>query len=137
MERVDILLSQHIDRKIVTLYEIIDDILHVIQNARKNKAYASKYYQIIKQVMKAISGIEYTFLKQAEFYADLKETLSKIQYHLVQSTNRGKLVRKVMARKDISCFSEIQTHVDMLCGRIFLAYAERMKQKQTYSDIQN
>jgi len=130
MESISHLVEPYpLGKNMLSLYELIENILCIIKGARKNKAYAYKFTGIMKQIIKSVNGIEYTFIQQAEFYGDLKETLSKIQHHLDESTNRGKIVRVMMARKDVLSLDEIRFHVDSLCGRIFLAFSQRMKQR--------
>ena len=46
----------------------------------------------MKQIVKALSGVEYNFVLKAEFYSDLKETLYKIYCHIVMCMNRQKVI---------------------------------------------
>lgn len=109
-----------------TINDILETTFTLINNARKNKTHVQKFAGLMKQIVKALSGVEYNFVLQSEFYSDLKETLSKIQWHIYSSTNRQKFVQMVMAKRDNQLYQEMQDQVDLICGRIFLAYANRM-----------
>lgn len=110
-----------------SINDILENTFTLINNARKNKTHVQKFASLMKQIVKALSGVEYNFVLQAEFYSDLKETLHKIQCHIILSTNRQKFVQMMMAKRDNQLYLEMQDQVDMLCGRIFLAYANRME----------
>merc|ERR1719427_1844207 len=109
-----------------SINEIVEQTFTLINAAKKNKTHIQKFAGLMKQIVKALSGVEYNFVLQAELYSDLKETLYKIYCHIMLCTNRQKVVQLMMTKKDNQLFDEMQVHVDVLCGRIFLAYACRM-----------
>jgi len=109
-----------------SINDILSETFVLINAAKKNKTHINKFAGLMKQIVKALSGVEYNFVLQAEFYSDLKETLYKIYCHIVMCMNRQKVVQLMMAKKDNQLFLEMQTQIDVLCGRIFLAYACRM-----------
>ena len=105
----------------------VKNIIYLIDTVKKNKAHAHKFAELVKQIAKAVNGLEYKFIKQAEFFSDLKETLHKIHIHVEECTHRTKISQFIMAKKDHQMFADFQKHVDMLCGRIILANAQRME----------
>jgi len=107
----------------------IEEIYRSIKNAKRNKNHIARFTSIIKQITQALSGVEASFLRNAEFYSDLRETLNKIQNHVTESSNRKIFARLMMSKKDYVTCEEIQKHVDTLCGRIFLSYAQRMEKR--------
>jgi hypothetical protein len=109
-----------------SINDILEQTFVLINAAKKNKTHINKFAGLIKQIVKALSGVEYNFVLQAEFYSDLKETLYKIYCHIVMCMNRQKVVQLMMSKKDNQLYLEMQTQIDVLCGRIFLAYACRM-----------
>ena len=112
----------------------VEEISKSIKNAKRNKSHLSKYTSLIKQIIQALSGAEATFLRNAEFYPDLRETLSKIQVNVTELSKRKSFARFLMAKKDALTYEEMQKHVDTLCGRIFLSYAQRMEKRATNSN---
>ena len=112
----------------------VEEISKSIKNAKRNKSHLSKYTSLIKQIIQALSGAEATFLRNAEFYPDLRETLSKIQVNVTELSKRKSFTRFLMAKKDALTYEEMQKHVDTLCGRIFLSYAQRMEKRATNSN---
>jgi len=113
-----------------SINDILQSTFVLINNAKKNKEHVQKFAGLMKQIVKALSGVEYNFVLQSEFYSDLKETLHKIHCHLMLSTNRQKVLQMMMAKKDNMLFFEMQDQIDLLCGRIFLAYAYRMRESR-------
>lgn len=109
-----------------SINEILERTFALINGAKKNKTHVYKFGGLMKQIVKALSGVEYNFVLQAEFYSDLKETLHKIHNHIQICTNRQKFVQLMMAKKDNQLYTDMQAQIDVLCGRIFLAYACRM-----------
>jgi len=112
----------------------VEEIYRLIKSAKRNKQYIARFVTVIKQITQALSGAEANFLRNAEFYQDLRETLNKIQTHLTTSSKRKPITRLLMAKKDELTYEEMQKHVDTLCGRIFLSYAQRMEQRATISN---
>jgi len=90
----------------------------------------NKYQQIMVQLMQALSGAHSNLIKQSEYYSDLREVLRKIHANIRQASKRKLITRLVMSTKDSQSTEEIQKVVDNLCGRIFLAYAQRRSLKQ-------
>jgi len=111
----------------------VEEIYCLIQTAKRNKQYISRFLNVVKQIIQALSGADGNFLRNAEFYQDLRETLNKIRNHLIASSKRKSISRLLMAKKDDRTFEEMQRHVDTLCGRIFLSYAQRMEKRATIS----
>ena len=109
----------------------VDNILEVISNARHNKVHAEKFRETLKQIVKALNGVELHFVRHAEFYPDLKETLNKIYCHIIETTTRRKWAKMMMAKKDQKTAEEIQKHVDNLVSRIVFSYANRTKTKRS------
>lgn len=118
--------QQHQQNLPSSINDILERTFALINSAKKNKTHVYKFGGLMKQIVKALSGVEYNFVLQAEFYSDLKETLYKIHCHIQLCTNRQKFVQMMMAKKDNQLYSEMQDQIDVLCGRIFLAYACRM-----------
>lgn len=83
------------------------------------------YVPIMRQILQALHGVEFNFIRNAEFYSDLKETLVKIKRQLQQSTKRKFISRIMMSKRDSQTARTVQDHVDSLCGRIFLSYAQQ------------
>lgn len=109
----------------------IEEISRIAHNAKHNKALISRYVLIMKQITKALSGAEASFLRGAEFYSDLRETVSKIQVIVSDLTKRKAMSRLLLAKKDNLTCDEMQFHADTLCGRIFLSYAQRMQMRSS------
>jgi len=109
-----------------SINRIMEQTFTLSNGTTRNKNEVNKFVELVKQVVKALSGHDYIFVQQAEFYPDLKETLHKIYSHIHMCGNRQKVVQLVMTKKDKQFYDEMRKHVDALCGRIFLAYACRM-----------
>lgn len=109
----------------------IEEISSIARNTKHNKALVARYVNIMKQITKALSGAEASFLRGAEFYSDLRETLSKIQVIISDLTKRKAMSRLLLAKKDNLTCDEMQCHADTLCGRIFLSYAQRMQMRSS------
>ena len=107
----------------------IQEISRISRNTKRNKALVTRYIQIMKQITRALSGAEAHFLRRAEFYSDLRETLSKIQVIVGDLSKRKAMSRLLLAKKDNLTCEEMQRHADTLCGRIFLSYAQRMQMR--------
>jgi len=105
----------------------LENLFTLIRNAKKNKAHVHKFNDLLKPLVKALSGVNYDFVRQAEFYPDLKETLVKIQNHIIQSTHRTKFSQVMMSKKDGELLDEMEKLIDQLVGRIFLSYSERTR----------
>nr|XP_047123481.1 uncharacterized protein LOC124806523 [Hydra vulgaris] len=103
----------------------LQNCMELIISAKKNKANVNKYMFILKQVMKALNGLDYSFIRHGEFYHDLKETINKIRCQINILINRTKLSQIVMAKKDGMTYDQIQQQIDDICGRIVLASAQR------------
>lgn len=106
---------------------IIDEINFLIAKAKHNKAYVGKFISITKRLDKVLIGVDSLFIRQAEFYSDLKETLLKIQHHILERGSQQKLIKKLMGKKDQKLYKEIERHVDELVTRIVFAFAQRVK----------
>lgn len=109
----------------------IERIYHLINTAKRNKQYIGKYYELLKPIIQALCGMDASFLQNAEFYSDLKETLDKMYNHLVESSKRKAITRFLMTNKNQQVFMEMQKHIDTLCGRVFLSNAYRMELRST------
>ena len=114
----------------LSVLAVIDRISEAISQAKHNKAHVEKFRFTTEQIVKALNGIDVNFIRNAEFYPDLKETLFKIYYHIVEASTRNKWVKYLMAKKDESTYSEVQNHVDNLVSRIVFSYAQRTKQRR-------
>ena len=110
-----------------SVFAIIDNIHLEISLAKHNKAYVQKFVPIVKQITKVLNGADAKFVRQAEFYSDLKETLQKILRHLHEVSARGKWMNKLMAKKDQKNVEEFDQHVDLLITRIVFAFAQRVQ----------
>ena len=108
----------------------IEEISRVAKNTKRNKALVTRYISIMKQITKALSGAEASFLRGAEFYSDLRETLSKIYVVVCDLSKQKTMSRLLLSKKDKITCDEMQLHVDTLCGRIFLSYAQRMEMRR-------
>ncbi len=115
----------------LSAFAIIDKIFNLIAEAKHNKMHVEKFRQTTEQIVKALNGIDVYFIRNAEFYQDLKETLSKIHYHILDASTRNKWLKLMMAKKDLTTFEEIQKHVDNLVSRIVFSYAQRTKQRRS------
>eukprot|EP00794_Sanderia_malayensis_P008240 gene8240-9122_t len=114
----------------LSAFAMFDKIFNAISEAKHNKLHVVKFREITEQIVKALSGMDVHFIRNAEFYPDLKETLSKIYYHIIDSSTRNKWVKMMMAKKDLATYGEIQKHVDNLVSRIVFSYAQRIKQRR-------
>lgn len=118
-----------------TINDIVEKSFSLINTARRNKNQVNKLGGLMKQVAKALGGADYKFIVEAEFHSDLKETLYKIYCHIFVCVNRQKVVQLMMTKKDNQVYVEMQKQIDILCGRIFLAYACRMEIRRKTSPI--
>lgn len=84
-----------------------------------------KYLLIVNQVIQALHGVQFNFIRNAEFYSDLKETLVKINMNLRKSTKRKFISRILMFKHDSEIARMLQEHVDVLVGRILFFYAQQ------------
>ena len=109
---------------------LIDKIYEAITDAKHNKGHVEKFRSTTQQIVKALNGIDVNFIRRAEFYSDLKETLQKILYHIIEVSHRNKWLRYMMAKKDEMTYMEVEKHVDYLVSRIVFSYAQRTKQKR-------
>lgn len=126
-----------------SIFAIVDNIHWAIASAKHNKAYVLRFVPVIKQITKVLNGADVRFIRQAEFYSDLKETLFKIENHIKESSTRGKWMNKLMAKKNQKNFEEFEEHVDHLITRIVFSFAQRVqllnmarqKKKRALSEI--
>ena len=109
-----------------SIFAIVDNIHWAIASAKHNKAYVLRFVTIIKQITKVLNGADVHFIRQAEFYSDLKETLFKIEHHIKESSTRGKWMNKLMAKKNERSYEEFEKHVDHLITRIVFCFAQRV-----------
>lgn len=114
----------------LSAFATVDKIFHLIAEAKHNKMHVEKFRQTMEQIVKALNGIDVDFIRNAEFYPDLKETLSKIHYHILDASTRNKWLKFMMAKKDLSTYEEIQKHVENMVSRIVFSYAQRTKQRR-------
>lgn len=110
-----------------SIFAIVDNIHWAIASAKHNKVYVLRFVPVIKQITKVLNGADVKFIRQAEFYSDLKETLFKIENHVKESSTRGKWMNKLMAKKNQKCFEEFEDHVDHLITRIVFSFAQRVQ----------
>ena len=108
-----------------SLNESLQICMDLVNSAKKNKAHLNKYTCIIRQIMNALNGWNYSIIRHAEFYQDLKETLNKIHSHISILTQRPKVLQIMMAKKESLVFTQIQQHIDNICGRIVLSSARK------------
>jgi len=108
-----------------SVFAKVDSILWAIAAAKTNKAHLMKFVPIVKQLTKVLNGADASFIRHAEFYHDLKETLGKIEHQITECKTRGKWANKLMAKKDQKILEEIEHHVDHLITRIVFAFAQR------------
>ena len=106
---------------------IIDEINFTIAKAKHNKAYVEKFSSITKRLSRVLNGADSSFIRQSEFYSDLKETLQKIRHHIAERASQSKLIKKLLMGKDQKMFDEIECHVDQLITRIVFAFAQRVQ----------
>lgn len=110
-----------------SIFAIVDNIHWAIASAKHNKAYVLRFVPVVKQITKVLNGADVKFIRQAEFYSDLKETLFKIENHVKESSTRGKWMNKLMAKKNQKSFQEFEEHVDHLITRIVFSFAQRVQ----------
>lgn len=110
-----------------SIFAIVDNIYWAISSAKHNKAYVLRFVPVVKQITKVLNGADVKFIRQAEFYSDLKETLFKIESHVKESSTRGKWMNKLMAKKNQKSFQEFEEHVDHLITRIVFSFAQRVQ----------
>lgn len=110
-----------------SIFAIVDNIHWAIAIAKHNKAYVLRFVPLIKQITKVLNGADMKFIRQAEFYSDLKETLFKIETHVKESSTRGKWINKLMAKKNQKSFEEFENHVEHLITRIVFSFAQRVQ----------
>lgn len=110
-----------------SIFAIVDNIHWAIASAKHNKAYVLRFVPVVKQITKVLNGADVKFIRQAEFYSDLKETLFKIESHVKESSTRGKWMNKLMAKKNQKSFQEFEQHVDHLITRIVFSFAQRVQ----------
>ena len=106
---------------------IIDEINFSIVKAKHNKAYVEKFANITKRLSKVLNGADSAFIRQAEYYSDLKETLQKIWHHINERASQSKFIKKLLMSKDQKMYEEIERHVDQLVTRIVFAFAQRVQ----------
>jgi len=110
-----------------SIFSIVDNIHWAIASAKHNKAYVLRFVPIVKQITKVLNGADVKFIRQAEFYSDLRETLYKIENHVKESSTRGKWMNKLMAKKNQKSFEEFEQHVEHLITRIVFSFAQRVQ----------
>lgn len=110
-----------------SIFAIVDNIHWAIASAKHNKAYVLRFVPVLKQITKVLNGADVKFIRHAEFYSDLKETLHKIENHVKESSTRGKWMNKLMAKKNKKSFDEFEEHVDHLITRIVFSFAQRVE----------
>ena len=106
---------------------MIDEINFIIVKAKHNKAYVEKFANITKRLSKVLNGADSAFIRQSEFYSDLKETLQKILHHINEKASQSKFIKKLLMSKDQKMYDEIERHVDQLITRIVFAFAQRVQ----------
>lgn len=110
-----------------SIFAMVDNIHWAIASAKHNKAYVLRFVPVVKQITKVLNGADVKFIRQAEFYSDLKETLFKIESHVKESSTRGKWMNKLMAKKNQKSFQEFEEHIDHLITRIVFSFAQRVQ----------
>lgn len=110
-----------------SVFAIVDNIHWAIASAKHNKAYVLRFVPVVKQITKVLNGADVKFIRQAEFYSDLRETLFKIETHVKESSTRGKWLNKLMAKKNQKSFEEFEQHVEHLITRIVFSFAQRVQ----------
>lgn len=102
-------------------------IREAIANAKHNKLHISHFQDILQRLVKVLNGVDTNFVRQAEFYSDLKETLIKMKAHIDESSSRGRIANKILAKRDQKLFEEFDKHMEHLITRIVFAYAQRVE----------
>ncbi|EDO43907.1 predicted protein [Nematostella vectensis] len=110
-----------------SVFAMVDNILCAVANARHNKTYIVKFVPMVKQITKVLNGADASFIRHAEFYSDLRETLKKIEQHVKECSLRGKWAKKLMAKKDQKMLEEMGRHIDHLITRIVFSFAQRVE----------
>lgn len=110
-----------------SIFAIVDNIHWAMAVAKHNKSYVLRFVPLIKQITKVLNGADMKFIRQAEFYSDLRETLLKIETHVKESSTRGKWMNKLMAKKTQKSFEEFEQHVEHLITRIVFSFAQRVQ----------
>jgi hypothetical protein len=108
-----------------SIFAKVDSILWAIAAAKHNKSHLVKFVPVVKQLTKVLNGADASFIRQAEFYSDLKGTLNKIEHQINECKTRGKWANKLMAKKDQKTVEEVEHHVDLIITRIVFAFAQR------------
>ena len=106
---------------------LIDEISFTIAKAKHNKAYVEKFASITKRLSNVLNGADSAFIRQSEFYSDLKETLQKIRHHITERASQSRFIKTLMMSKDQKMYDEIECHVDQLVTRIVFAFAQRVQ----------
>ena len=117
----------HVNESNFGLLGIIDEINFTIAKAKHNKAYVEKFANITKRLSKVLNGADSAFIRQSEFYSDLKETLQKMWHHINEKASQSRLIKKLLMSKDQKMHDEIECHVDQLITRIVFAFAQRVQ----------
>ncbi|KAK3755570.1 hypothetical protein QZH41_005955 [Actinostola sp. cb2023] len=110
-----------------SVFAKVDNILWAIAAAKTNRAHLMKFVPVVKQLTKVLNGADARFIRHAEFYHDLKETLNKIEHQIAECKTRSKWTNKLMSKKDQKILEEIEHHVEHLITRIVFAFAQRAK----------
>ena len=119
--------SAHVNDATTGPLGIIDEINFSIVKAKHNKAYVEKFANVTKRLSKVLNGADSAFIRQAEYYSDLKETLQKIRRHINERASQSKFIKKLLMSKDQKMYEEIERHVDQLVTRIVFAFAQRVQ----------
>ena len=110
-----------------SIFSLIDQIHWAIAAAKHNKTYVLQFSDVVKKIVKVLNGADSKFIRQAEFFSDLKETLQKIELHTKDCSTRGKWMNKLMGKKDQKSFEEFKEHIDILVTRIVFSFAQRVR----------
>jgi len=105
----------------------LSGIREAIANAKHNKLHISRFQDILQRLVKVLNGVDTNFVRQAEFYNDLKETLIKMKAHINESSSRGRIANKIMAKRDQKLFEEFDKHMEHIITRIVFSYAQRVE----------
>lgn len=106
---------------------IIDEINFSIAKAKHNKSYVGRFANITKRLSKVLNGADSAFIRQSEFFSDLKETLHKIWHHINERASQSKFITKLLMGRDEKMYEEMECHVDQLITRIVFAFAQRVQ----------
>ena len=110
-----------------SIFSIVDNIHWAIASARHNKAYVLRFVPVVQRITKVLNGADVKFIRQAEFYSDLRETLFKIESHVRENSTRGKWMSKLLAKKNQKSVEEFEEHVEHLITRIVFSFAQRVQ----------